>query len=66
MPVFDNSVYSFPVLSVDHLTFVQSYMNSIPTTFNTDFCILTHGAELSVSFRLQFTMNIFDLQLIMK
>ena len=39
MPVFDNSLYSFPLLSVDHLTFVQSYVNSISTTFNTDFHI---------------------------
>jgi len=39
IPVFDNSLYSFPLLSVDHLTFVQSYVNSISTIFNTDFRI---------------------------
>ena len=66
MPVFDNSVYSFPVLSVDNLTFVQSYVNSIPATVNTDFCILTHGPDFSVSFLLQFVVKIIDLQLIMK
>jgi hypothetical protein len=66
MPVFDNCVYLFPVLSLDHFTFVQSYVNSISTTFNTEYCILTHEPDLSVSFRLNFIINIFYLQLTMK
>jgi hypothetical protein len=66
MPVFDNSVYSFPAMSVDYLTFGQSYVNSKPTTHNTDFCVSKKEPDLSVSFRLQGIINFLDLHLIME